>query len=186
MMKINQLFSRTVDGSILDAVLHSFGLQGLHDRRTFTKHDMVSLNTVDRMCADAVPQLRQCYIPCKARTYLDDLTDKKALTVFKQVLRLHDHTLVARERSMGGRKIVMYHLEPCEPDAHSSSLTERLKDACACRETTTDMRDPDEPCDSFTIHDVDSIAVVVDKAQRHGGGSLCTPPPIRRIRIEFQ
>lgn len=136
-MKTNQLFSRSIDASTLQGVLDSFGLGGLHDRRSFTKHDMTSVGTVARLIENAVPRLRQCYIPCKARSYLDGLTDKKALTVLKQVLRQHNHTLVSRERSVSGRKVVFYHLEPpaCEPTvAHSGPAS----DASAAASSATD------------------------------------------------
>lgn len=111
-MKANQLFSRCIDAPTLQVVLDSFGLGGLHDRRSFTKHDMTSIGTVSRLVENAVPRLRQCYIPCKARSYLDGMTDKKALTVLKQVLRQHHHILIPRERSVSGRKVVFYHMEP--------------------------------------------------------------------------
>jgi hypothetical protein len=111
MGKINQLFRTPVDEPVLHRLLMAFGIRDLADRRVFSKHDLVFMRTLDMLREDGVlDALREYYIPCKARVYLDDVTEKKAITVLKQVLRLHDHVLIARERNVNNHKVIFYHI----------------------------------------------------------------------------
>ncbi len=111
MGKINQLFRKPVDEPLALRLLAAFGIRGLHDRRVFSKHDLVVQRTLDVLRDDGVlEELRDFYIPCKARVYLDGMSEKKAITVLKQVLRLHDHILIARERNVSNHKVIFYHV----------------------------------------------------------------------------
>lgn len=108
-MKINQLFSKPVPEDIVARVVQCFNLMNLHDRRMFSKHDLEAFGTVERMSA-LVPTLSQFYMPCKARTYLDGINEKKCITILKQVIRLQGTTLVSRERNVHGKKVIFYQL----------------------------------------------------------------------------
>ena len=106
-MKINQLFNRAVPEELAQNVIQCFNLSGFNDRRTFSKYDMETHGTVRRLL-ELVPELEQYYMPCKARTYLQDVTPKKCITVLKQVIRLHGMTLMSREKNLQGRKVIFY------------------------------------------------------------------------------
>jgi hypothetical protein len=108
-MKINQLFVKHVTTDILQVVMQAFGLGGLDDRRSFSKLDMQEMGTVEKI-RELVPQLRDYYLPCKARVYLENITEKKAITILKQMLRLHAHTLMSRERNARHRKVILYQI----------------------------------------------------------------------------
>jgi hypothetical protein len=108
-MKINQLFRKRVDTETLLQVIRCFGIKGLADKRCFCKSDLVEVGTVASMQA-LVPTLEEFYLPCKSRVYLEDLTEKRAITVLKQVLRLHGYFLASRERNFNNRKVIFYRL----------------------------------------------------------------------------
>lgn len=109
-MKINQLFIQHVDEGMLGHVIECFGLTGLSDRRQFSKLDMQRMHTAARVDA-LVPSLTSYYLPCKAKIYLRPaMTDKRCITVFKQILKLHGHCLLARERNSRHRKIILYQI----------------------------------------------------------------------------
>jgi hypothetical protein len=108
-MKINQLFTKRVEVELLLKVLECFAVKSLDDRRTFCKYDMVQNETVSKL-TDLIPELEQYYIPCKARIYLRNMTEKKAITVLKQILRLHGYCLNSYERNVCHRKIIFYRL----------------------------------------------------------------------------
>lgn len=108
-MKINQLFTRNIEIDVLLQVLNCFGLKDLQDHRTFSKADMVLAKTVQKL-ACVNPSLNTFYMPCKAKLYLQDMNEKKAVTVLKQCLRLHSYKLRSREKNIGGKKIVLYSL----------------------------------------------------------------------------
>ena len=106
-MKINQLFNKTIPEDVALRVLHCFGLAGFNDRRMFSKYDIDNYNTVTKMMA-MMTELSQFYMPCKAKTYLTDLTAKKCVTVLKQIIRLYGFTLMSKERNVHGKKVIFY------------------------------------------------------------------------------
>ena len=109
-MKINQLFTRPADIELLEQMVRCLGLSGLHDSRSFTKYDLARLHTVQKFNEQIVDRLIAFYLPCKAKLYLVDLTEKKVVTVVKQVLRLHDYCITAKEKNFGNKKVIVYRL----------------------------------------------------------------------------
>jgi hypothetical protein len=108
-MKINQLFNKAITEDLVQRVLQCFGLSGFGDRRMFCKFDLENQKTVERMNA-IVPELRHYYMPCKAKTYLVDMTVKKCVTVLKQVIRLYGLSLISKEKNVQGRKVIFYQM----------------------------------------------------------------------------
>ena len=108
-MKINQLFVKQVDLDMLNLVIECFGLAGISDLRMFSKADMTLQNTTTKM-SDLVPRLQEYYLPCKAKLYLQNVTQKKCITILKQILKLHDHVLLSKERNSRHRKIILYQI----------------------------------------------------------------------------
>lgn len=110
-MKINQLFTKKVDTDLLLKLLQCFGLNDLHDKRFFCKFDMIQLNTVQKVNL-LKPLLEEYYLPCKSKVYLDteNMTEKRAITILKQVLRLHGYYLYSKEKNVNNRKIIFYQL----------------------------------------------------------------------------
>ena len=55
--------------------------------------------------------LRKYYIPCKQKIYFDNmnnLTNKEAITILKQLLKIHDYDLNSREKFIKGIKYSIY------------------------------------------------------------------------------
>lgn len=108
-MKINQLFVKKVDTDVVLRLLQCFGLEDFNDKKLFCRHDLVqncTLNKIESMKAD----LERYYLPCKAKMYLDCSNEKRAITVLKQVLRLHGYYLLSREKNHNNKKIIFYQL----------------------------------------------------------------------------
>lgn len=108
-MKINQLFNRKVDTEVLLKLLHCFGLNDLNDKRTFCKYDIIQNNTVFKLNSMR-SILETYYLPCKAKVYLEDIDEKRAITILKQILRLHGYYLNSKEKNFNNRKIIFYQL----------------------------------------------------------------------------
>lgn len=108
-MRINQVFKKPVDLALTVDLLRCFALNGLDDTRLFCKKDLLKFGTLARV-AELVPSLSLYYLPCKARTYLSDLSEKRVVTVLKQVVRLHGYILLSKERSVNGKKVIFYRL----------------------------------------------------------------------------
>ena len=107
MVKINQLFIQRIDQDLMSSMLHCFGLTGFSDRKSFSKLDMIHMNTLEKF-REIVPRLRTFYIPCKAIMFLEYLSDKKSITVFRQCLRTYDFVLKSVERNHKNKKNIFY------------------------------------------------------------------------------
>jgi hypothetical protein len=108
-MKINQLFVKKVDMAVLIELLHCFGLLDLNDRRLFNKHDLVMHNTVSKI-ENMRDKLTVFYLPCKASIYMSDMTEKRAITILKQVVRLYGYALLSKEKNVHNKKVIFYQL----------------------------------------------------------------------------
>ena len=108
-MKINQLFGISIPCDILLLLLSCYGLKNLDDKHTFRKQDLVYLETVKKL--DVLKSvLEEYYLPCKARLYLDDMTEKKSITVLRQVLRLFKYHITSKEKNINTKKVIFYNI----------------------------------------------------------------------------
>lgn len=122
-MKIHQLFTKKVEVELLLRLLKCFGLKDLNDKRLFCKNDIVQNNTVGKM-NEMKSVLESYYLPCKAKIYLEEVTDKRVITILKQVLRLHGYYLVSKEKNVNNKKIIFYHLVN-EKDRQTTNLMKK-------------------------------------------------------------
>jgi hypothetical protein len=109
-MKINQLFTKPVDLEIAIRLVECLGLNDLNDSRNFTKYDLIRVDSVGVFGRELLRLLKDYYLPCKAKLYLQDITEKKLITVVKQVLRLHNYSVLAKEKNFGTKKVIVYRI----------------------------------------------------------------------------
>lgn len=112
-MKYLQLFCDLPSEEFLLQLLKCYGIQGLSDNHEFNKGDLVELNTVDKL-NDLIPELILYYLPCKARIYLNDITEKRAITILAQFLKLFEYRLFREEKIINKRKIIFYRIQKYE------------------------------------------------------------------------
>ena len=56
-------------------------------------------------------ELRKYYLPCKQKIYFNNiniLTNKEAITILRQLLKIHDYDLNSREKFIKGTKYSIY------------------------------------------------------------------------------
>ena len=85
-MSVNQLFKINPDHFILEKLLEAFHLENIHDSRFFTKENM-KINNTTQLIIDLIPLLKKYYLPCKAKIYLKNITEKKTITILRQFLK---------------------------------------------------------------------------------------------------
>jgi hypothetical protein len=112
-MKLNQLFYEIPSIETLSQLLKCFGLRSLHDSREFCKTDLVELKTVSEL-VEIIPELALFYLPCKANIYLNDITEKRAVTILSQNLKLFEYRLLRDERIVNQKKVIYYKLQKME------------------------------------------------------------------------
>ena len=109
-MKINQLFNNVVDDDVLSQVLECFGLVGFSDKKSFKKQDLIAIQTVQKLNA-LKDVLKMYYMTCKANIYLENLTEKKSITILRQIVRLFNYHIASKERNINNKKVIYYVLE---------------------------------------------------------------------------
>lgn len=112
-MKYLQLFCEIPSEMFLTQLLKCYGIQSMNDTHEFNKGDLVELKTVDKL-NDLIPELIMYYLPCKAKIYLNDITEKRAVTILSQFLKLHDYRLMREEKIINKKKIIFYRIQKVE------------------------------------------------------------------------
>jgi len=108
-MKKDQLFKKNPSNDLFNKVLKAFGLSSVDDSRSFSRKDLAYIKTVAHINA-IKPELEECYLPCKSRTYLNSLTEKNVITILRQILKTRNYTITSREKYMKGCKFIIYNL----------------------------------------------------------------------------
>tara|TARA_B110000261_G_scaffold30378_1_gene34570 strand:- start:19722 stop:19985 length:264 start_codon:yes stop_codon:yes gene_type:complete len=71
------------------------------------------LKTVSEL-VEIIPELALFYLPCKANIYLNDITEKRAVTILSQNLKLFEYRLLRDERIVNQKKVIYYKLQKME------------------------------------------------------------------------
>jgi hypothetical protein len=109
MSKKNQNFKNTPDIKFITTLLDTFGLTGLDDDRYFTKEHMEEIKAVENI-TKIIPQLKDYYLPCKAKIYLKDINEKKIITILRQFVKIYNYKVFSLEKSIRGKKQITYRL----------------------------------------------------------------------------
>ena len=112
-MKFFQLFCDKPSKEFLVELLNCFNLKDLNDTKEFCKGELIEFNTVLKI-EELIPELVLYYLPCKAKIYLSDMNEKRAITVLCQFLKLFDYKLNRKEKIVNKKKIIYYKLQKLE------------------------------------------------------------------------
>jgi hypothetical protein len=117
-MKKDQLFKKNPSNDLFNKVLKAFGLSGVDDKRSFSRKDLGYIKTV-ALINEIKPELEECYLPCKSRTYLNSLTEKNVITILRQILKTRNYTITSREKYMKGCKFIIYNLSKLDQQSYT-------------------------------------------------------------------
>jgi len=105
----SQLFKKEPCDNIIEKLLNCFGLKNINDDRHFSREDLKKIDSVNKIY-EIKEELNKYYIPCKARTYLNDLNEKNIITILKQFLKSKGYTIISREKYSKKNKFIIYKL----------------------------------------------------------------------------
>ena len=125
-MTKNQIFKMNPDPIIINNLLKIFGLSGLTDSRFFTKENMVENSTVEKINS-MKDELSEYYLPCKSKIYLQNLTEKKCITILRQFLKFYHYKCIGIEKSKNGKKYKTYRLIYHNNDQLSPTKTDESR-----------------------------------------------------------
>ncbi len=133
-MKKDQLFKKNPSNELFTKVLESFGLVDLEDKRSFSRKDLKYIKTVEKI-NNLKSELEECYLPCKARTYLNGLNEKNVITVLRQILKTRNYSITSREKYMKGSKFIIYTLCKLESKKYKPLLQTKPEEDVVNNET---------------------------------------------------
>lgn len=103
----DQLFKKYPTNELFTNIINSFGVYDIDSKYTFSRNDLKHLKTVEKINI-LKPYLEKCYIPCKARTYLNNLTEKNVITILRQILKIKGYHINSKEKYIKGHKYILY------------------------------------------------------------------------------
>ena len=112
-MKYLQLFCEIPSDEFLLELLKVYGINGLDDTHEFCKADLEDMGTV-RKLEEMIPELILYYLPCKACIYLNEITEKRSITILSQFLKLYKYRLMCGEKIVNKKKVIFYRIQKLE------------------------------------------------------------------------
>ena len=76
-------------------LLHRF-IDDFTDTHFFTKNDLDKLDTIHKL-NEIRDRLDEYYIPCKSKTYLQDITLKRSIVILRHFLKCHNYNIHSKE-----------------------------------------------------------------------------------------
>ena len=110
-MPINQLFRTIPDRAFTIELLNLYGIDDFTDTHFFTKNDLDKLDTLHKL-NKIKNRLDDYYIPCKSKTYLQDITLKRCIVILRHFLKCHNYNIHSKEKFIKGVKYTTYRIIP--------------------------------------------------------------------------
>jgi hypothetical protein len=106
----SQIFRVKIPVELIRHFLNLYGLDGFDTEYTFTRKDLVKRNVIEKV-NNFKSQLEEYYIPCKFNKYMDEINDKRLITILRQMIKLYDYTLESFEKYSYGERYLIYKLK---------------------------------------------------------------------------
>ena len=108
-MAINQLFKSKPPFNLVLKICLYFGidLEDLSKKNSFTKNELVKLDLESKF-SELEDLLKQYYIPCKCKIYLNNITISKSVTILRQILKLYNFKITSNESYNNSKKYIIY------------------------------------------------------------------------------
>ncbi len=123
-MKKEQLFKNIPTKEFVEDILKLFIPNGFQDLYYQFSRKMITEKNIIEKINILTPQLKEYYMNCKHKKYLENIDPKKCVTILRQMLRLYDYRVVSMEKYHNGQKFLLYKIEKIEleKDNHQKKL----------------------------------------------------------------
>ena len=105
----NQLFKEDISLEFVIDFIHKLFQIELNTtiNYSFSKKTLTTKN-IKNIINENMEILKKIYIKCKHKIYLENLNEKKIITLIRQLLRIHKYDLKAKEKYENGKKYLLY------------------------------------------------------------------------------
>lgn len=122
--KKEQLFKNIPSKEFVEDILKLFIPNGFQDSYYQFSRKMINEKNVIEKLNLLIPELKNYYMKCKHKKYLENLDPKKCITILRQLLRLYEYRVLSIEKYHNGQKFLLYKIEKIEieKDNHQKKL----------------------------------------------------------------
>jgi hypothetical protein len=109
----NQLFSKEPPPiDLIQKILKKLINKDLNDNiyYEFSRKNLTAKNII-KLINEFIPELKQYYLKCKHEKYLENLNEKKVITLFRQILKPYNFSITSQEKYENGEKYLLYTME---------------------------------------------------------------------------
>jgi len=110
-----QLFGRKPNKQFIQTLVSYYGVKDLDSKYRFTLRDLEKLGTVSKI-TEHCEDLREYYLNCKYIKYVQDLNEKKCITILRHFLKLINYKVISREKYSNNSKYLLYEIVNCNED----------------------------------------------------------------------
>ena len=105
----NQLFKETPPFEILDKLFYILTTRHMDTNINyeFSIKILIDKNIILKL-EEIIYELKKYYLKCKHEKYLNNLTEKKVITIYRQIFKLYDIKIVSEERYNNNVKYLLY------------------------------------------------------------------------------
>ena len=73
----------------------------------FSKKYLINKNIKEKF-EELLPELKKIYLNCKHKKYLENLNEKKIITIIRQLIRPYNYCIHSKEKYENGKKYLLY------------------------------------------------------------------------------
>jgi hypothetical protein len=109
----NQLFSKkSIPFEIVNEILNLLTNKNINSNIyfEFTLKTMINKKIIDKI-KSYIPLLKTYYLKCKHTKYLENLNEKRIITLFRQILKPYYYTITSHEKYSNKKKYLLYIIE---------------------------------------------------------------------------
>lgn len=111
--KKNQLFQRYPEEDFVKRLMQLFLGDELNLHYQFTRKTLEDKGVIQEI-NKMIPELQTYYLRCKHSKYLENVDSKKAITIFRQIIRVYGFLVKSVEKYHNRSKFLLYHVEKME------------------------------------------------------------------------
>jgi len=110
--KANQLFTTEPPYEFVNEIIYDITNKNLSEDiyYEFTIKNLVNKKSLLKV-QDKIEELKKYYLKCKHSKYLENITEKKLITILRQILRQFNYAINSVEKYNNGEKFLLYILE---------------------------------------------------------------------------
>lgn len=107
--KKNQLFSLIPSYDLVKNILKLFINNDIFDNVyfEFSRKDLEKKKVLEKF-NNYIDELKKIYLPCKQKKYLENINEKKFITILRQIIKPYNYFIEAKEKYENGKKFLLY------------------------------------------------------------------------------